>query len=494
MRPFAKRRFLGFALTAVALAAGGCDRKQRDSFDVVVIGGKPVLADPAIAEPSPASAVLMASAAQGLVRFDARGQIEPGLAERWNVSDDGLSYIFRLAAGEWEGGGKITAEQVARLLRRQLTPGSKNPLKDTLGVVDEVVAMTDRVLEIRLRAPRSNLLQLLAQPEFALVRNGHGSGPYTIEPKDADQEGLRLERRVVGSDEEEVRRERVILGNATAAAAINAFIDGRADIVLGGTFTDLPLAQRANLPRRALQFDPVAGMYGLIPARAGGAFDEPEFRRLLAQAIDRDALLAQLNVPGLLPRATVLEAGLEGIPNPAAPQWLATPIGDRRPDLIIVADRIFGSIERPPIRIALPEGPGGDILLRRLTSDWGLLGLKVERAANPRAADFILVDQVAPSTSPAWFLRHFRCGSAAICDAEVDELLEGARETLIPAQRNALLTQAAARIDELQLFLPIAAPIRWSLVGSRVEGFAGNRFGRHTLTGLGEKPSRQGDE
>ena len=27
-----------------------------------------------------------------------------------------------------------------------------------------------------------------------------------------------------------------------------------------------------------------------------------------------------------------------------------------------------------------------------------------------------------------------------------------------------------------------------------VEGFAGNRFGRHTLTGLGEKPSRDGGE
>jgi peptide/nickel transport system substrate-binding protein len=494
MRPFANRRLFGILLAAVALAAGGCDRKQQGSFDVVVIGGQPSLGDPAIVEPSPGSAVLMASAAQGLVRFDARGQIEPGLAERWNVSDDGLSYIFRLAAGEWEGGGKITAEQVARLLRRQLTASSKNPLKDTLGVVDEVVAMTDRVLEIRLRAPRSNLLQLLAQPEFALVRNGHGSGPYTIEPNEADQQGLRLERRVVGSDEEVVRRERVILGNATAAGAINAFIDGRADIVLGGTFADLPLAQRANLPRRTLQFDPVAGMYGLIPARAGGVLDEPEVRRLLAQAIDRDGLLAQFKVPGLLPRATVLEAGLEGITDPAAPQWLATPIGDRRPGLIIAADRIFGSIERPTIRIALPEGAGADILLRRLASDWGLLGLKVERASNPRAADFILIDEVAPSNSPAWFLRHFRCGSAAVCDAEIDELLSGARETLIPAQRNALLAQAAARIDELQLFLPIAAPIRWSLVGSRVEGFAGNRFGRHTLTGLGEKPSRDGGE
>jgi oligopeptide transport system substrate-binding protein len=200
------------------------------------------------------------------------------------------------------------------------------------------------------------------------------------------------------------------------------------------------------------------------------------------------------DVPGLLPRATVLEGGLEGLADPVAPPWMATLIGDRRPDLILEADRLFGSAVRPTLRILLPDGPGGDMLLRRLTADWGLLGIKVERAPSARSAHLVLVDEVAPSTSPAWFLRRFRCGVAPVCDSEVDELLGGARETLIPAQRNALLAQASERIDDLQLFLPIAAPIRWSLVGDRVQGFAGNRFGRHTLIGLGDRPNRDGGE
>jgi peptide/nickel transport system substrate-binding protein len=488
------RRALALLLAGLALASGGCQRSQEGTFDVVVIGDQPRLVDSASAAPTPADDVLLVSAAQGLVRFDARGQIEPGLAERWNVSDDGLSYIFRLANAEWQGGGRITAHQIARLLRRQLAPASKNPIKDTLGVVDDVIAMTDRVLEIRLRAPRSNLLQILAQPEFALVRSGHGSGPFKLEANDGERGGLRLKRSIIGTDEEEVRREDIVLNGATPAAAINRFIDGTTDLVLGGTFADLPLARKTGLPRRALQFDPVAGLFGLVPARSGGPLDEPEVRRLLAQAIDRDALLAQLDVPGLLPRATVLEGGLEGTATPARPQWMQTPIGDRRPDLILAADRLFGSADRPTLRILLPEGPGADLLLRRLAADWGMLGLKVEHAPSARSADLVLVDEVAPSTSPAWFLRHFRCGVAAVCDGEIDELLGGARETLIPAQRNALLAQAAQRIDELQLFLPIAAPIRWSLVGKRVEGFTGNRFGRHTLTGLGDKPSREGGD
>jgi len=98
-----------------------------------------------------------------------------------------------------------------------------------------------------------------------------------------------------------------------------------------------------------------------------------------------------------------------------------------------------------------------------------------------------LVDSVAPSTSPAWFLRQFRCGVAPVCDSQADTLLAAARDALVPAQRGALLAQAAARIDGQQLFIPITAPLRWSLVAGRIEGFAGNRYARHTLTDLEQK-------
>ena len=47
---------------------------------------------------------------------------------------------------------------------------------------------------------------------------------------------------------------------------------------------------------------------------------------------------------------------------------------------------------------------------------------------------------------------------------QIDALLDAARSQPVPAQRYALLGQAAARIDDAQLFIPIAAPMRWSLV------------------------------
>ena len=493
MPPSALRRALAMALlVAAAAVTPACERKPEGAVKAVVIGETPKVVDPAAGPLSSGEAVLLTNVAQGLVRFDARGQIEPGLAERWNVSNDGLSYIFRLASGEWPSGRKITAHQAARILRRTLAGSSNNSLKDTLGAVDEIVAMTDRVLEIRLKAPRPNLLQLLAQPEFALVRESEGTGPFRIADGSAPAGFVRLERRVTGLDGEEGRTEQLWLGGSDAPTAVRRFMAGEADLVLGGTFADLPYPRRVKLSRGALRFDPVAGLFGLAPARSGGPIADPELRRLLAQSIDRDALIAALHVPGLVGRATLLEAGLDGVPNPVTPEWQTLPIAERRAGLIAAADRLFGAEERPVLRIALPDGPGAQLLFNRLASDWAPLGIKLERSAAGQAADLKLVDSVAPSTSPAWFLRQFRCSATPICDEEADPLLDAARLAPVAAQRGALLAEASRLMDEAQLFMPIAAPVRWSLVSDRIEGFAGNRFARHTLTSLEERLNREG--
>ena len=483
------RRAVALALAAMlAIGAAACREEPEGTVKVVVIGPAPKLRDPALGSLSRPDAVLVASVAQGLVRFDARGNIVAGLAERWNVSDDGLSYIFRLASVDWRGGRKVTAQQVARVLKRSIAAASVNPLKDTLGAVDDIVAMTDRVIEIRLKAPRPNLLALLAQPEFSVVRSGAGTGPFQLAGKGEREGELRLSRDIGMLDGEESRREDLVLAAAPAEQAVRSFLRGETDLVLGGTLADLAYAQRAKLPRGTLRFDPASGLLGLVPGGRGAVAEGAGVRRLLSQAIDRDALTDALGVPGLVARATVLEPALEGVPDPVQPAWLATPITERRVTLAAEAERLFGS-EKPILRVYLPDGPGSDILFNRIAADWGALGITTERSRTAAAADFKLVDLVAPSTSPAWFLRQFRCEYVAVCDDQADKLLDAARDTLVAAQRGALLAQAAARIDEAQLFLPLTAPVRWSLVSGRVEGFVGNRYARHTLTDLEQKPA-----
>jgi peptide/nickel transport system substrate-binding protein len=244
------------------------------------------------------------------------------------------------------------------------------------------------------------------------------------------------------------------------------------------------------MPRGALRFDPAAGLFGLMPTGRSAALQEVDVRRLLSRAIDRPALVAGLRVGGLGPRATLLQAGLEGIEQVQQPDWLEQPVEERRASLLAEANRLFGNTERPTLRIALPQGPGGDYLFERLRYDWTPIGIQVERAPSATSADLLWVDEVAPSSSPAWFLRRFRCEVVAMCVEEADPLLAEARTTPDAGQRALLFLQAARLMDEAQLFIPIAAPIRWSLVSGRIPGFAENPFARHTLVGLTDSRSR----
>src|SRR3546814_18124294 len=81
-------------------------------------------------ELSATNAALLEATAQGLVSYDGAGEIDVGLAERWTVTTDGRSYIFRVREAKWSNGDKVTAEAVAAILRSYLGRRSKNVLKD----------------------------------------------------------------------------------------------------------------------------------------------------------------------------------------------------------------------------------------------------------------------------------------------------------------------------------------------------------------------------
>ncbi len=486
----APTRLLLSAIMAAAVAA--CGTGSEEAVDVTVIGERAAaIADPSAGPLTAASEVLMTNVAQGLVRFDARGQIEPGLAERWNVSDDGLSYIFRLGTGDWPDGPSINARDVARILNRSRRAASRNPLKDTLGAVSEIVAMTDRVIEIRLRVPRPNLLQLLAQPQFAIVRNGHGTGPFEVDAIQDSPGAISMTRRIQIIDDKD-RTEHAHLRHAEAKQAVAQFGEGKANLVLGGTFVDLAVVPRRDRRmRNALRFDPVTGLFGLVPARNGGPLANKELRDALNRAINREALIAALDVPSLLPRTTLLQAGLEGGANPVAPAWAGQPYAERHASAVRDGRQAIDKQETLEIAIALPDGPGAEILLNRLAADWRPLGVAPMRAGKGVAADLRLIDQVAPSSSPAWFVRSFRCGLVPQCSPDADALMDSARDSDNAIQRAAMLAEAGRLIDDAVLFLPIAAPVRWSLVSDGLPGFAENIFARHPLSGLRERPTRE---
>ncbi|RYD64997.1 MAG: ABC transporter substrate-binding protein, partial [Sphingomonadales bacterium] len=114
---------------ALALIAGGCERRPDDVAVVVsAIGGPPELRDPTKVELGFTQNVLLGATAQGLVRFDAVGGIEPGIAERWIVTDGGRSYIFRLRDAQWADGTRITAADVVASMRAAIAPRGRSTL------------------------------------------------------------------------------------------------------------------------------------------------------------------------------------------------------------------------------------------------------------------------------------------------------------------------------------------------------------------------------
>ena len=468
-------------LLAAALLLAGCERSETGPVRVSAIGEPPRPVNPNLTELDPPSAFLLDAAAQGLVRFNAAGEIEPALAQRWTVSDDGLYYTMRLARATWANGERVTAQQVVSRLRAAIGRSSRNELKPLLGAIKEIEAMTDEVLEISLVAPRPDFLQLLAQPEVAILRDGAGTGPWRIEP--APGNAVTLLPPPEEEDGEDARpRPPILLRGEPAARAVARFALGDAELVVGGTLADLPLARAAAAPANALAFDPVAGLFGLAFTDAEGPFATSEARHALAMAIDRSALVATLGVPGLLPRETLIPPQLADLPTAAAPPWAAISAAERR----TTAARLLAGLEEAPetVRVAMPEGRGYDLVLAHLRRDWAALGLRIERVGPDEEADLVLVDEVAPAGFASWYLRRLSCGQKRACDPAVDEMLEAARIAPTRANRRALLANADRLIAASGLYVPIAAPVRWSLVAPRLTGFRTNAFGRHSAAEL----------
>jgi peptide/nickel transport system substrate-binding protein len=351
-------------------------------------------------------------------------------------------------------------------------------LKPLLGAIDEIVGMTDDVLEISLKSPRPNFLQLLAQPEMAVLREGEGLGPFRAAPAEDGAISLTLPAPEEDAPEQDERAPPLLLRGEAAGLAVARFAEGETDLVLGGTLGDLPLARAARPPAASLVFDPAPGLFGLIFTGTDGRFAAPEARRALAMAIDRGAIAQRLGVAVLQPRDTIVPAGVAEAPQPAFPGWAAAPLPDRRAE----AARLLAALpDGAPaeVRVAMPEGQGYAILFAHLRRDWATVGLRAERVAPNAPADLRLIDAVAPASLATWYLRHFTCDASRICDPAADEMLAAARIAPAPAARRAMIANADRILTDLTPFIPLSNPVRWSLVSPRLTGFRPNPFGRH---------------
>jgi peptide/nickel transport system substrate-binding protein len=104
-----------------------------------------------------------------LVRVDKSGtKLIPGLAESWTISDDGLTYTFKLRDAKFSNGDAVTAEDAAfSLLRIRDNPGSL--WADSFKVVDTATAADPKTLVVKLKTPSAPFLSSMALPNVSVL-------------------------------------------------------------------------------------------------------------------------------------------------------------------------------------------------------------------------------------------------------------------------------------------------------------------------------------
>jgi oligopeptide transport system substrate-binding protein len=477
----------------LALMAGSCGPSGGGGPVAVAIIGAPDSLFQQGVRLAPAAQHLRAATFEGMVALDPGGQVVPAIAERWIVSDDGLSYIFRLRDSTWPDGEEITAADVRRLLRDAMTRLKGTSLGLDLAKIRDIRAMTGRVIEVRLTAPMPDLLRVLAQPELGFVKSGSGSGPMVLSRDDANPlarlSALPPEARGLPAREDwEAVARPLTVAPMAPRAAVAAFSRGDVDLVLGGSLIDFPLAEVGPLSRGTIQVDPALGLLGLVIRSEKGLLADPDLREALSMALDRQALIQPFGLSGWQASNWIVPPTIFATAPYPVSRWDGLSLDERR---AVAAARVRGwaaqSGGEAAVRVGLPSGPGSDLLFREIAAGWATIGVSATRVAPGEGAELELRDNLARYSSARWYLNQFNCSlKAGLCSPEADALVRQSLSEPDPAERERLLVQAHAALTAREVYIPIGAPVRWSLVRGSIRSYLANQWGLHPLFPLSQ--------
>ncbi len=180
------------------------------------------------------------------------GELVPGLADSWEISEDGLVYTFHLRENvKFSDGSAFDAETVKRNL--EVIPDNLEPMKGSMGVVpallDEIVVIDPHTVEVHLTHPyygalkdftlqnpmamvSPNALNEDGSPGEAFKTATFGTGPYMYEGQTDGTTYTFVKNPHYWGDEPEVERFhiKVIPDNDTKLLALR---NGEVDILVG---------------------------------------------------------------------------------------------------------------------------------------------------------------------------------------------------------------------------------------------------------------------
>ncbi|WP_299190977.1 ABC transporter substrate-binding protein [uncultured Litoreibacter sp.] len=126
--------------------------------------------DPTSAAAGAIDQVLYSNVFEGLTRFGSDGSVNPGLAESWIISDDGLEYTFKLHEGvKFHDGSDLDAGDVVFSLDRARAEDSTNAQKALFANIAGVDAVDATTVKVTLAKPQGNFLFNMAWGDAVIV-------------------------------------------------------------------------------------------------------------------------------------------------------------------------------------------------------------------------------------------------------------------------------------------------------------------------------------
>jgi ABC-type dipeptide/oligopeptide/nickel transport system permease component/ABC-type transport system substrate-binding protein len=269
--------------------------------DTITVGLQlePPILDPSQSADSAIGEVVYANVFEALTRAGRDGSVRPWLATSWEVSRDGLVYVFRLRPHvRFHNGHALNAADVKFTLDRALAPNSINPQKPWLQAVAGVDVIDPLAVRIRLKTPDSGLLFALSLPAFVIFEPSSaaaarqhpvGTGPYRLDVwKRGEAIHLVRTRDYWGREARLPHAVFRFIPDSTAAYA--AVKSGDVDV-----FPDFPapesIAQIRLDPRLKVTIGTTEGQVILAINNKKPPFDNILVRRAIAHAIDRNAVI-----------------------------------------------------------------------------------------------------------------------------------------------------------------------------------------------------------
>ena len=288
---FLRGAALAALLTTPALA------QQTDL--TIALQLEPPHLDPTSAAAGAIDSVLYSNVFEGLTRFMSDGSVVAGLAESWDISEDGTTYTFKLRDGvTFHDGSTMDAEDVKFTLDRARAEDSANAQKALFAGISEVTVIDPTTVEVKLSAPDGNFLFNMAWGDAVIVapesiegikQTPIGTGPFKF---DAWVQGDRIE----------ISRNADYWGAAPALdAATFKFISDPTAAFAAMMAQDIDAFAGFPAPENLPQFEADPRFQVLVGSTEGETilamnnklppFDNKTVREAVAHAIDRQAII-----------------------------------------------------------------------------------------------------------------------------------------------------------------------------------------------------------